>query len=50
MTNVNQKPAPTKSPVSFTNQLSAIMPRQNGTPAGLSALAASLERGKEIVK
>jgi len=34
----------------FSKQLSAIMPRQNGTPAGLSALQASLLRGKELTK
>jgi hypothetical protein len=34
----------------YTNQLLTILPRQNGTPAGISALAASLLRGKELSK
>jgi hypothetical protein len=34
----------------YTNQLSTILPRQNGTPAAISALAASLVRGKELSK
>ena len=35
---------------SFTNQLNFIIPRQNGTPAGLLALQASLLRGKGLTK
>ncbi|MBB6109739.1 hypothetical protein HDF23_002488 [Mucilaginibacter lappiensis] len=34
----------------YTKQLTVIIPRQNGTPAGLSALQAALLRGKGLVK
>jgi hypothetical protein len=34
----------------YTKQLTAIMPRNNGTAKGLSALQAALVRGKELVK
>ncbi|AMR32395.1 hypothetical protein A0256_13665 [Mucilaginibacter sp. PAMC 26640] len=50
MTNLIQKSEVTKSNVSYTKQLTAIMPRNNGTPEGLSALQASLLRGKGDVK
>ncbi|EHQ29001.1 hypothetical protein [Mucilaginibacter paludis] len=49
MTNLPKKSDQTKSE-NYTEQLSVIMPRQNGTPAGLSALQASLLRGKEMAK
>jgi|GEM_PF-6910363 len=52
MANLTQKPVSAKTPeisMSFTHQLSAIMPVKNGTPAGVSALQASLQRGKELV-
>jgi len=32
----------------YTNQLAKVMPRQNGTPSQISALAASLVRGKDL--
>jgi hypothetical protein len=36
--------------VNYTKALATVMPRQNGTPAGLAALQAALERGKELTK
>ena len=39
-----------KNTNTYANQLSVIMPRQNGTPAGVSALQASLNRGRELAK
>jgi hypothetical protein len=54
MTNLIQKLESIKSHETangyHTKQLTAIMPRQNGTPDGISALAASLLRGKGLVK
>jgi hypothetical protein len=37
----------TSKNVNYTKALATVMPRQNGMPAGMAALAASLERGKE---
>lgn len=34
----------------YTQQLAVIMPRQNGTQAGIAALADSLAKGKELTK
>jgi hypothetical protein len=36
--------------LNYTKQITAIIPRQNGTPAGVNALAASIAKGKELVK
>jgi hypothetical protein len=34
----------------YTIEITKVMPRKNGTPAGLTALAASIAKGKELVK
>lgn len=41
----NQEVKSTTPDINYKNALSVIIPRQNGTPAGVSALAASLIRG-----
>jgi hypothetical protein len=40
----------TQKNVNYTKALATVMTRQNGTPSGLAALAASLERGRELIK
>lgn len=39
-----------KNTTTYTKALSVVIPRRNGTPAQFTALAASILRGKELVK
>lgn len=39
-----------KKEQSFVELLSIVLPRENGTQAGVNALAASILRGKELTK
>lgn len=48
MTNLQSKSE--KNENNFVGTLSKVMPRQNGTPAGVNALAESLKRGNAYVE